>query len=347
MRYNAIGIALLTTVAFASGSVAQEPQRSSPLPRHMPLGQEVCFGRVYDAKHLKSHPRQRVTAFHLFRDFTPDSNMETPQETREQLVGDDGENGIRVTAYIRFRDRPGLFFNGLHCGPSSDGAKVRCGIECDGGGFYAKGSGPSLLLENQGFVVIGGCGASEDEAEQADFVKPGADDKVFRLDPLPVAQCRALEDSRKPAWAALGTPLRERLGTEDPVCFSRTYDTSHLKKHPKQTVRRISVLKAKGEKPGDDDLPAYKLTFRVELKDGRTLEKQTTCAPDQYAYACTHDMDADTQRDFYLTRAGKDHIMLRDRRGAMSKMFGTKLGSDDRLFRLQQTPHDACGFQEN
>jgi hypothetical protein len=331
-------------LALAMSCVATAQERASPLSQHLPLGQEACFGRVYDAAHLMSHPKQRVTSFHLFRDFTPDPNKETPQETRETLVADDGDGGIRVTAYVRFRDRPGLFFNGLHCGPSIDGDKVRCGIDCDGGGFFLKGAGKSLLLENQGFVVVGGCGASEDEEENSDVVKPGADDKVFRLDPLPPAQCRALEDSRKPAWVALGAPLRERLDRDDAVCFSRSYDAAHLKAHPQQTVRRIAVLKVKSERPGDGEFPAYKLMFRAELKNGKTVEKATTCAPDQYAYACTHNMDADTARDFYLTRAGNDHVMLRDRRGAMNKLFGTTLGSDDRIFRLQQSPPETCTF---
>jgi hypothetical protein len=340
MRVCAV-FAVMFTFA-VSGASAQE--RASPLPSHLPLGQEACFGRIYDTAHLKKHPRQRVTAFHLFRDFTPDTNKETPQETRKELEDIDGDGGIRVTAYVRFRDRPGLFFNGLHCSRSADGSKVRCGIDCDGGGFLLKSSGKSLLLENEGFVVVGGCGASEEEEENTDYVKPGADDKVFRLDPLPVAQCRALEDSRKPIWAALGAPLRERLNTEDTVCFSRTYDAAHLKAHPQQTVRRIAVMKTKGKKLADGDFPAYKLMFRIALKDGKTLEKETTCAPDQFAYACTHNMDADTARDFYLTRAGKDHIMLRDRRGAMNRLFDVKLGSDDRIFRLEQSPAVACTF---
>lgn len=339
-----LGLALpvLIPLVIATAGLAQE--RASPLPRHLPLGEDACFGRVYDAAHLKAHPKQRVTAFHLFRDFTPDPAMETPQETREALVAQDGDGGIRVTAYVRFRDRPGLFFNGLHCSRSNDGGKVRCGIECDGGGFLLKDAGKSLLLENEGFVVVGGCGASEDEEEHADFVKPGADDKLFRLDPLPVAQCRALEDSRKPAWAALGPPLRERLNQDNPVCFSRSYDAAHLAKHPQQTVRRIAVLKVKGEKPAPDDFPAYKLVFRIELKNGKRAEKTTTCAPDQYAYACTRDEAIDTARDFYLTRAGKEHVMLRDRRNVLSKMFDVSLGSDDRMFRLQQAPAQACAF---
>lgn len=336
-------LSLLFALTVSTTLQAQE-QRVSPLPSHMPLGQEACFGRTYDAGHLKQHPKQRVISFHLFRDFTPDATKEMPQETREKMIAEDGDGGIHVMAYVRFRDRPGLFFNGLGCNPGINGG-VHCGIDCDGGGFMLKESGASLLLENEGFVVIGGCGASDDEAEQADYVKPGADDKVFRLDRKPVAECRALEDSRKPIWAALGAPLRERFDTENAVCFTRSYDAAHLSKHPKQTVKRISVLKTKGDKRAEDDFPYYNLVFRVELKDGKRAEKKTQCGADQYAFACTHNADMDTQRDFYLTRAGKDHMMLRDRRGAMNKMFdGVTLGADDRTFKLEQTAASACEF---
>ena len=37
--------------------------------------------------------------------------------------------------------------------------------------------------------------------------------------------------------------------------------------------------------------------------------------------------------------------MLRDRRGAMNKMFdGVTLGTDDRIFKLEQTAASACDF---
>jgi hypothetical protein len=336
-------LSLLFGLTLSTTLQAQE-QRVSPLPSHMPLGQEACFGRTYDAAHLKQHPKQRVTSFHLFRDFTPDPTKEMPQDTREKMIEDDGQGSIHVMAYVRFRDRPGLFFNGLSCNPGIKGG-VHCGIDCDGGGFHLKPSTDSLLLENEGFVVIGGCGASEDEAEQADHVSPGADDKVFRLDRKPVAECRALEDSRKPQWAALGAPLRERLDTESAVCFTRSYDAAHLSKHPKQTVRRIAVLKVKGDKRTEDEFPYYNFVFRVELKNGQRAEKTTQCGADQYAFACTHNAAMDTQRDFYLTRAGKNHMMLRDRRGAMNKMFdGLTLGADDRIFKLEQAAASACEF---
>lgn len=336
-------IALATTaLLFVAPGNAQE--RASPLPSHLPLGKEACFGRDYDAAHLASHPKQRVTSFYLFRDFSPDTSAEAPPLSRDELIAADGSDGnVGVTAYVRFRDRQGLFWNSLSCRRSDDGT-VRCGVDCDGGGFKLRAEDQSLLVENEGFVVVGGCGASEDEREREDVVKPGADDRVFRLDSKPVAACAAVRDAHVPAWAKLGPPLRERLATEQARCFARAYDNAHLARHPQQTVRRIAVLKQEGAKPENPDWPTYELTFQVELKNGRKIEKKTTCAPDSYAYACANDVRSETQRDFYLTRAGQDHLMLRDRRGALTQLFGVSLGTDDRLFRLQASPASACGL---
>jgi hypothetical protein len=319
-----------------------QEEKSSPLASHLPLRTEACFGRVYDANHLKQHPKQRVTSFYLFRDLSPDPNAEEANVTRKSMLADDGVDGrVGVSAYVRFRDRPGLFYNSLSC-HRSDGV-VRCGIDCDGGGFKLRTSGKSLLLDNQGFVVIGYCGASEDEQAQADYVKPGEDDRVFRLDPKPVNQCVAIRDSLKPSWAKLGDPLRVRFADNEPVCFSRSYDADHLRKHPRQTVRRIAVLKPDGGKPLHD-ANVYALTFRIELTDGRKFEKTTTCQPNKYAYGCTLDPKFDDQQDFYLTRAGADAIMLRDRKAKLPELFGTQLADDDRIFRLNASPTDACGF---
>jgi hypothetical protein len=112
-----LAILVLCLVALPALTRAQDnTERSSPLPQHLPLGKEACFGRVYDGAHLKAHPKQRVTSFYLFRNFTPDDGKEMPQEAREKLIADDGQGGgVQVMAYVRFRDRAGLFFNGLNC----------------------------------------------------------------------------------------------------------------------------------------------------------------------------------------------------------------------------------------
>ena len=52
----------------------------------------------------------------------------------------------------------------------------------------------------------------------------------------------------------------------------------------------------------------------------------------------------DTDRSFYLTRAGENDAMLRDKHGLLDKVFKTKLGSDDRMFKLKASPAEACRF---
>src|SRR5690606_26187865 len=155
------------------------------------------------------------------------------------------QGSINVTAFVRFRDRNGVFWNGLSCRATEDGG-ARCGVDCDGGGFRVKGRDASLLVENLGFVVVGGCGASDDEQAMSDFVDPGEVERLFRLDPKPVAECRALDEQSKPAWAKLGSSVRTRLHTKDASCFARRYDAAHLAKHPDQTVARIALLKPAG-----------------------------------------------------------------------------------------------------
>jgi len=333
-------ILLAATCGLAAPALGQD--KTSPLPSHFRLRTEACFGRSYDAEHLRRHPKQRVTGFYLSREFASDPNAEEIALTHEYLLGIDGDNGMAlVTAYVRFRDRPGLFSSTLACN-RWDGV-VRCSIDCDGGNFKLRTAGKSLLLDNEGFVVTGGCGTPDDEQEQSDFVKRGDDDRVFRLDPQPVAKCAALRDGLKPAWAKLGPPLRVRLDRYEAVCFSRSYDADHLRKHPRQSVRRIAVLKPEGGRPMHE-VKVYRLTFRVELTDGRKFEKTTTCQPNKYAYGCTHDPKMDDEQNFYLTRAGDQTVMLRDRKGRLADLFGARLADDDRIFRLQASPASACTF---
>jgi hypothetical protein len=335
------GIGLVALLASFSCAAAQE--KSSPLPSHLPLLKEVCFGRAYDAAHLASHPKQRVTSFHLAREFTPDPFTEDPSWTPEELRNVDGEDGrILVTAYVRFRDRPGVFSNGLSCA-REDSGNVRCGIDCDGGSFNLKASGPSILLENEGFVVVGGCGASEEDQDNSEVVKPGADDKLFRLDPKPVAACVAERQARAPAFAKLGAPIRERFAPKDAICFSRDYDAAHLAAHPAQSVRHIAVLKPDGDVKAAGEHPSYDLTFRITTRDGKKSEKKASCAPDAYRYLCSfHNEDNDTNGEFYLTRAGTSNISLRDAKGKLPDFLGVALGKDDRFFKLRSSAAKAC-----
>jgi hypothetical protein len=338
--------ALVPLLTVASLLCAVPPARSqdekaSPLPSHFPLRKEACFGRVYDAKHLAQHPKQRVTSFYVARQFSPDPYTEIELTSAEELREQDGQDGrVNVSAYVRLRDRPGVFTNNLSCYRYE--GKVTCGIDCDGGSFNLKEAGPALLLENQGFVVVGGCGGTEEEQDNSVNVLPGQDDKTFRLDPKPMQACTAERDTYVPAFAKLGKPLRERLATNDALCFARSYEPAHLAGHPQQNVRRIAVVKIAG-KP-KEDRPDYDLVFRAETKDGKKAEYKANCVPDMYAFVCTFAKGSDVHGEFYLARAGADQVMLRDRKGQLSKMFGLKLGRDDTTFRLQTTVASACAL---
>lgn len=68
-----------------------------------------------------------------------------------------------------------------------------CVVECDGGGVTLERLGAkslTLRLMDTGIQMHGNC-----DDEQAVWVKPGADDKAFRLDKVADAQCKALERS--------------------------------------------------------------------------------------------------------------------------------------------------------
>jgi hypothetical protein len=88
----------------------------------------------------------------------------------------------------------------------------------------------------------------------------------------------------------------------------------------------------------------YELTFRVETRDGKTFEQKTDCAPDNYAYGCQPKVPMDADRYFYLTRAGNNEVLLRDKHALLNKLFATTLGADDRVFRLKTEPAKACQF---
>ena len=72
---------------------------------------DACYGRVYDAAHMKSHPKQKVTSLHILRsletrraaeNWTPDARAESLRNFRE-------EGQTSVSAFVTFRDRKGIF----------------------------------------------------------------------------------------------------------------------------------------------------------------------------------------------------------------------------------------------
>jgi hypothetical protein len=324
-------------------STALAQTNASPLPKHMPLKQEACFGRDYDTAHLARNGAQQVTSLYLFRDFAVDTNSEYPPDDPKQLQDVDGDDGrINLDAYVRLRGRQGVYSNSFSCSRNNEG-RIFCGIDCDGGSFTLRADGEGLGLANQGFVVVGGCGGTDEEQKNSVNVLPGTADKTFRLTPQPLAACTAMRDARKPAFANQGQPIRARLATPEARCFARSYDAAHLAAHPKQQVRRIAVVKPKDEAYKPDDYPVHNLTFKIERRDGKTFETAAECSPDSYVYACTEPKSGD-DTGFHLARAGDKDIMLRDRRGVLASLLKAGLGADDKSFKLTEADENACKF---
>jgi len=327
---------------------------------------DACFGRIYDAAHLKAHPKQKVSSIHILRsleqrrgaeDWTPDARSESIRNFRE-----DGQTS--VTAFVNFRNSRTTFHNSLTCDQETREG-VRCMIECDGGSFRLARSGAnSVMLHNNGFVLIGGCGEEVEEGQVRHF-SPGEDDKLFRLDSLPVATCRAEEQKATPIPA--GLPLRERFKEDEQFCFGRDYDAAHLKSNPKQVVSQIRVGRLTPGKEREDDTDSKFWWFNVKLDVSVTLRanlKTTTiryaCTPREGDWDCRRQHQSDgpsacRDRSFQLVRGPGDEILLQNRHSGLAltnecekaetgQQFGNRplTRSDDRTFRLTRMPIRQC-----
>ncbi len=141
----------------------------------------ACYARAYSAGHLADHPQQKVTAIVM--------------RLVNREAGDDQDNpGVGHLFQLQVKRRgENRLLKAL--GPCmGEGGRVFCGVECDGGGLYARKRDDGALIlsfdDSWGIRMTTTC--DEDEADAAELL-PGADDKVFRLDPLPVSQCPPYE----------------------------------------------------------------------------------------------------------------------------------------------------------
>jgi hypothetical protein len=327
---------------------------------------DACYGRVYDAAHLKSHPKQKVTSIHVLRslerrreaeNWTPDARAESIRSFRE-------EGQTSVTAFVNFRDRNGTFHNSLTCDKETrDG--VRCMVECDGGSFrVARSNANAVLLHNNGFILIGGCGEDVDEGKEVHF-SPGEDDKIFRLDNRPVAACRAEEQRATPI--ASGAPLRERFKEDEQFCFGQDYDAAHLASHPKQVVTQIRVGRLTPDKERDGDSVEKWWWFNVKLDVSVTTRSalQTTtvryaCSPQEASWDCARQFESEQasacrDRNIQLVRGPGDEILLYNRNSGLpidrecemaptGQQYAQRplTRSDDRTFRLKRMPVRQC-----
>jgi hypothetical protein len=322
--------------------------------------QEACFGRVYDRAHLARHPNQKVTSLHIFRHLGERPEAEDWRAgQRDEAITQFRKTGLAgVQAFVTFRDRTGYFHNWLECRKeTNDGA--HCFIECDGGSFDLKReSAGTVLLNNNGFVLIGVCFEDVAAGEEI-FFSPGKDDKVFRLEAKAAAVCRAEEVKARPIRP--GKPLRKRFQENEAFCFGRDYDTAHLAKHPQQKVTSIRVGRLNpGEERRDADQKwpdGVKLSVALTLKAAATRRALTyVCNPREASWQCDAETVPDTDstcdgNTVHVARGRDDDILLINRKEglpidapcqAMQKSGPSQpTRSDDKTFRLVRMPIEA------
>lgn len=165
-------MSLLLTALLAFTAQAAEPVTLAEIFAAAEAGVPLCYGREYSTEHLEKHPKQTVRSFRakLVKDATDPDYLNQYIEVEAVLKGEKNYNKL----YRSF----------LVCDP----ARGECGVECDGGSVKVSGDTEGKLrIENNGFLLEGGCGGEEDTVVLKP--SPGGDD-VFQLYKLPAEYCQ-------------------------------------------------------------------------------------------------------------------------------------------------------------
>jgi hypothetical protein len=178
------GLALV--LSGAALSAALEPPGFTALNTLLPAqpGSKACYVRSYDAANLRAHPRQRITAMK----FLLSVGAYDPKPEKAEQPSDRFYYMFSMSVSRRGDKRL------LHTsGDCLVDAEISCVVDCDGGGVMLDKMPPAgsliVRLKDGGIRMFHDC-----DEEQGVLVKPGTDDKVFRLDKAASEACRALED---------------------------------------------------------------------------------------------------------------------------------------------------------
>src|SRR5215831_18058513 len=109
-------------LAFAGSTFAEDGL--SQLTELSPDGNDACFGRVYDARHMAGHPNQKVARIFFLYGHDPVSR---PNEEPGNGIADAGYNGFMMTA-VRGARKPDWV--GSWCVKDKESGNIHCGMEC-------------------------------------------------------------------------------------------------------------------------------------------------------------------------------------------------------------------------
>ena len=200
IRVLALAIAVAAPVQASAAGV---------LDTLFPTGQGTCWGRSYDAAHLAKHPAQKVKTIHLWDHWGKNGLYETPDDP-DYADPDGRETRVFPTILVERADRPGVAGRSLPC-KEVDG-RLGCVADEDDGVHF-----PLRLTPKDGAVIadLGEPGLDltrpPDQARlgrppQEIRLAPGADDRQFRLERRPLAECRERLVASAPDYARDGRP---------------------------------------------------------------------------------------------------------------------------------------------
>ncbi|MDR3475442.1 MAG: hypothetical protein P4M09_27655 [Devosia sp.] len=166
-----------TTAAMAAGATEQNLLGKNPgtAPAFS------CFSRHYDAAHLMAHPKQSVRDITVFVDSSFDA------ESQSRITN--------LEMGVLFRRLKTQFEVSGSCSTIDGQKSLTCGVDCDGGHFDVTTQGTQSLLVAVPDGVRMWDPTASDDADPGELPKGaefGKDDKLFRLDRVPVEQCRSL-----------------------------------------------------------------------------------------------------------------------------------------------------------
>jgi hypothetical protein len=174
--------------AFAGGARAEDAAPNAKLATVLPaaVGAKACYTRSYDARHLAAHPKQRVTVVtFLLRVVGIDSGGDWVLDPKGKYQKVSYQFAMSAT---RRGDRRARTANG-YCPDARD---LFCARECDGGGVTLEKveGADALTIRLDDGILMGAC-----DERKGTWLRPGADDKAFRVNRVAAAQCDALEKS--------------------------------------------------------------------------------------------------------------------------------------------------------
>ncbi|TPJ17640.1 hypothetical protein FJW04_08785 [Mesorhizobium sp. B2-7-3] len=325
-----------------------------------PNGADACFGRVYDAAHLKARPKQKVTRIFFYYGRDPVSR---PNE-EPNANSDTSYNGF-LTTTVRGAKAPE--WAGGWCNHESEDGKsgpIRCGMDCDRtlASLKVDGKGRLILSDLSSDIYLDAGSEEELGAAEYDRQALGKEDDNFRLDPMPAATCKAEFARIDPIDPALGPPLRERVKPDQAFCYGRDYDAAHMSSHPEQLTQSIRVFRGPVELasfasggdaanwPDGADI-AVSVTTRWK---GAKVTQTYSCQGEADQWRCaasskTSNFSCDiAQKEIFLKRGANGAITLANPNSSLavvdlcSKAADGKTMSDDKVYRLEPMPQSAC-----